>query len=144
MRLLSSFSVALATLSALVPFASAMRILESNSLATCMQNSSFSATLFNVAFTPDNGSLAFSLNGVSQISQYVQLEFQVLGYGYNVYHKTIDPCSDQTLKGLCPMNQGQIPNLRSNAQLPADTVQQVPSMSYSVPPLRIHYLLTII
>jgi hypothetical protein len=54
-----------------------------------------------------------------------------LGYGYNVYHKTIDPCSDATLKGLCPMNQGQIPNLQSNAQLPKDTVNQVPSMSFS-------------
>jgi hypothetical protein len=107
-----------------------------------MTNSSFSATLFNVVFTPDNASLAFNLNGVSQISQYVQLEFQVLGYGYNVYHKTIDPCSDATLKGLCPMNQGPIPNLRSNAQLPADTVSQVPSTSPSVPPWRIHYLLT--
>jgi TRP (transient receptor potential)-like protein len=55
------------------------------------------------------------------------LEFQVIGYGYNVYQKTIDPCGDATLKGLCPMNQGQIPNLQSNAQLPASTISQVPS-----------------
>jgi ML-like domain len=131
MRLTSTFSFVTAALAALVPFTSAERILESNSLATCMDNSSFSATLFNVAFTPDNGSLAFSLNGVSQISGNVMLEFQVLGYGYNVYHNTINPCDDSTLKGLCPMNQGQIPNLQSNAQLPADTVNKVPSTTES-------------
>jgi hypothetical protein len=93
-----------------------------------MSNSSFSATLFRVVFTPDNGSLAFDINGISQISSNVVLDFEVLGYGYSVYHKTIDPCSDETLKGLCPMNQAPI-NLQSNAQLPKDAVSQVPSMN---------------
>lgn len=128
MRLSHTFSFAIAAISALLPVASGVRILESNSLATCMDNSSFSATLFNVAFTPDNATLTFNLNGVSQISGYVKLDFKVLGYGYSVYHNTIDPCGDKTLAGLCPMNQGPIPNLNSNAQLPADTIKQVPGM----------------
>jgi hypothetical protein len=128
MRLLSSspLSLLLAVLSGLLPLVSSMRILESSSLGICMSNSSFSATLFSVVFTPDNNTLSFTLNGISQISGYVLLDFQVLGYGYSVYRKTINPCDDQTLKGLCPMNQGQIPSLPSNAQLPQSTVNQVP------------------
>jgi hypothetical protein len=111
---------------AFVPTVFGERMFISNSLNTCMTNSSFSATLFKVVFTPDNGTLAFDINGISQISGKVMLEFQVLGYGYSIYHKTIDPCSDETLKGLCPMNQAPI-NLPSNAQLPQSTVNQVPS-----------------
>ncbi|KAF2427379.1 DUF907 domain protein [Tothia fuscella] len=117
-----------------LPFTSAIRMFESNSLNTCMENSKFSATLFKVVFTPDNGSLAFDINGISQISGNVLLEFEVLGYGYSIYHKTIDPCSDETLKGLCPMNQAPI-NLPSNAQLPKDAVSQVPNAVYYIPDL---------
>ncbi|KAF2665568.1 TRP-domain-containing protein [Microthyrium microscopicum] len=98
-----------------------------------MSNSSFFATLFQVTFTPDNGTLSFNLNGVSQISGKVILEFQVLGYGYSVYHGTIDPCADDTLKGLCPMNQGAIPNLPSNAEIPQSTVSKVPNAIYYIP-----------
>jgi hypothetical protein len=126
---MSPLSLLVAVLTAVIPFASAIRMLESNSLNTCMTNSKFTATLFRVVFTPDNGTLTFNLNGVSQISQKVLLDFEVLGYGYSVYHKTMDPCDDATLKGLCPMNQGAIPNLPSNAQLPQSTVNQVPCKS---------------
>jgi len=125
---MSPLPLLVAILSVLMPIASGMRILESSALGTCMTDSKFFATLFQVTFTPDNGTLSFSLNGVSQISQKVLLDFQVLGYGYSVYHKTMDPCSDDTLKGLCPMNQGVIPPLPGNAQLPQSTVKQIPSM----------------
>jgi hypothetical protein len=117
-----------------LPLVSAIRMFESNSLSTCMTNSSFSATLFHVVFTPDNGTLTFDINGISQISSNVIVEFQVLGYGYSIYHKTIDPCTDDTLKGLCPMNQAPIV-LQSNAILPASTVSQVPNAVYYIPDL---------
>ncbi|QDS71899.1 hypothetical protein FKW77_000247 [Venturia effusa] len=117
-----------------LPLVSAIRMFESNSLSTCISNSSFSATLFNVVFTPDNGTLSFDINGISQISSKVLVEFQVLGYGYSIYHKTIDPCSDETLKGLCPMNQAPIV-LQSNAILPQSTVNQIPNAVYYIPDL---------
>jgi hypothetical protein len=111
---------------AFLPTAFCLREFESNSLNTCMTNSSFSATLFHVVFTPDNGTLQFDINGISQIAGNVTLEFEVIGYGYTIYKNTINPCSDDTLKGLCPMNQAPI-NLISNAQIPGSTVNQVPS-----------------
>ena len=71
----SPFATLLALLSFNLNFAAAIRKFESSSLQTCMDNSSFSATLFNVMFTPDNGSLAFDINGISRISSPVMLEF---------------------------------------------------------------------
>lgn len=130
----SALAALLAILSLHINVASAIRKFESNSLSTCMDNSSFSATLFNVVFTPDNGSLAFSINGISKISSNVMLEFQVLGYGYEIYHDKIDPCTDSTLAGLCPMNAAPI-TLESNAKLPKSTVDQIPSAVYYIPDL---------
>lgn len=121
-------SLFLAALSATLPFASAIREFTSNSLNPCMTNSSFSATYFNVLFTPDNQTLAISMNGVSEINGFVYLEVKALGYGYTFYHNKIDPCKDDTFKGLCPMNQGDI-NFPANAQLPQSTINQVPSKS---------------
>lgn len=53
-----------------LPFVAAddERRIESKSLNPCMSNSSFSATLFNVVFTPNNRSLAFNIEGISRAS----------------------------------------------------------------------------
>jgi hypothetical protein len=132
--LTSPLAALLAVLSLHINFAAAIRKFESNSLRTCMDNSSFSATLFNVIFTPDNGSLAFDINGISRISSPIMLEFQVLGYGYEIYHDQINPCDDETLIGLCPMNAAPI-TLESNADLPQSTVDQIPGAVYYIPDL---------
>jgi len=124
----------LAALSFLLPFSSAIRMFESNSLNPCMANSSFSATLFDVVFTPDNGTLAVNINGVSQISGNVTLEVQVIGYGLTVYQKTINPCDESDLKGLCPMNTGDI-NFPTNVQVPESAINQVPNAIYYIPDL---------
>ncbi|KIW00120.1 uncharacterized protein PV09_08302 [Verruconis gallopava] len=128
----SPFAALLALL--LPSLVSAIRMFESNSLQTCMKNSSFSATLFHVVFTPDNGSLQFDINGISQISSNVILQLEVFGYGYEIYHNTIDPCSDSTFKGLCPMNAAPI-TLTSNAEIPQDTVNKIPNAVYYIPDL---------
>jgi ML-like domain len=117
----------IAALVVFLPFSCSMRILESNSLGLCMTNSSFFATLFHVAFTPDNKTLSFKLDGVSQISANVLLDLQVLGYGYSVFHPTIDPCeNDFPLPGLCPMNQGRIPDTPQNVPVDQKTLDRVP------------------
>ncbi|KAF2396755.1 TRP-domain-containing protein [Trichodelitschia bisporula] len=124
-----------AVLAAGFQYARAVRMIESTSLNPCMANSSFTATFFNVVFTPDNATLAYNINGESEVSAYVTLDIQVSGYGYDVYHKTLDPCSDPSLKGVCPMSAGSLQNLRSNAPLPADAIKQVPNAIYYIPDL---------
>ena len=123
----------LAATTYLSPVASAEKIIESKSLNPCQSNSSFTATLFNVAFTPANNSLAFDIVGVSSISGYVTAEIDVIAYGYPALSQTFDPCT-QNLEGMCPMNTGQI-NIQSNINIPNSVIDRIPSITYGVPDL---------
>ena len=125
--------LSLAAISHLPFFASAERIIESNSLNPCQSNSSFTATLFNVVFTPANNSLSFDIVGVSSISGYVIAEIDFYAYGYQALRETLDPCT-QNLEGMCPMNTGQI-NIQSNINIPSDVESQIPGIAYGVPDL---------
>ena len=108
-------------------------MIESNSLNPCQDNSNFTATLFNVVFTPDNNSLAFDIVGMSSISGYVIAEIDVIAYGYQAVKQTLDPCTDN-LPGMCPMNTGQI-KIQSNIPISADVIKQIPGITYGVPDL---------
>ncbi|KAF2841929.1 TRP-domain-containing protein [Patellaria atrata CBS 101060] len=130
----STLSILIAALLTLLPFTSAIRLIESRSLNPCQKNSSFSATLFNVVFTPDNNTLTFEIVGVSEISGKVTADLQAFVYGYQAFKQTIDPCDSEDLAGLCPMNTGTI-NIESNAVLDADTVKQIPGVAYTIPDL---------
>ncbi len=125
--------ISLAALCSLSPLASAERLIESKSLNPCQDNSSFTATLFNVVFTPGNNSLAFEIVGVSSISGYVVADVEAIAYGFTALNQTLDPCT-QNLEGMCPMNTGQI-NIRSNIHIPNDVIKQLPSIAYGVPDL---------
>ena len=100
-------------------------MLISSSLNPCQENNAFSATLFDVTFTPSNGSLAWDIIGVSSISGRVQIELRVYAYGLKVISDVIDPCSSSDLRGMCPMREGQI-NMNSNAAISQDALSQVP------------------
>ena len=80
MRLSLSRSL-LALAATALPFAAAAgeRLIESKSLNPCMSNSSFSATLFNVVFTPNNRSLAFDIEGISNIAGKVEADLGTFG-----------------------------------------------------------------
>lgn len=110
----------------ILPTASALRLIESRSLNPCQENSSFTATLFNVVFTPDNNTLAFDVVGVSSIQGNVTAELEVIAYGFTALKQKLDPCT-MRLRGLCPMNTGQI-NIQSNIMIPDDVIQHIPSM----------------
>ena len=136
----SRFWLLIAIVYTLTPIVSAIRFIESKSLNPCQSNSSFTATLFNVIFTPNNGSLAFDIVGVSSISGFVAADIEVIAYGLNVLKRPLDPCASN-LQGMCPMNTGQI-NIQSNIIVPPDIVKKLPAIAYLFPDLdgvvRIH------
>lgn len=122
-RFLSIFQCLVAWLS-ISQMVSAIRFIESKSLNPCMENSNFSASLFQVTFTPDNNSLAFNIDGNSAISGDVTADLLVIAYGYTAVRETMDPCKLK-LQGLCPMSMGNI-NINSNIPIPGDVVKQIP------------------
>ena len=128
------FITLLATLS-LAPLSSAERIIQSNSLNSCKEGiSNFTATLFNVAYTPGNNSLEVDINGLSSISGNVTAQIEVIAYGFTILNQTLDPCEMQ-LSGFCPMQSGSQINIVTNIDIPDDAAAQVPGIAYSVPDL---------
>jgi hypothetical protein len=126
--------VFLTTLLSFLSSASAIRLIESKSLNACQDNSSFTASLFNVVFTPDNLTLTFDIVGVSSVQGNVSFGIQVTAYGLTILKETLNPCTQKDLSGMCPMSTGQI-DIQSNIQLSQDTVNQIPGIAYGVPDL---------
>lgn len=135
MRPQTSFRYLLSLVAALSlsSLAFAEDIIESNSLNSCQSGSNFTATLFNVAYTPKNNSITVNINGVSSITGNVTAQLEVIAYGFTILNDTIDPCADN-LAGFCPMQTGQI-NIETNIAVPSDVSSQVPGIAYSVPDL---------
>ena len=123
---LSSATTWLTLLLSLASSALGADIIESSSLVACQANSGFTATLFQVKFTPSNNSIAFDVNGVSTISGNVTVTIDVSAYGYQIIQKTLDPC-ELNLDGFCPMSSGPL-NILSNIAVPASVVQDIPGM----------------
>ncbi|RDW61969.1 putative flavin carrier protein 2-2 [Coleophoma cylindrospora] len=119
-------------LSVLAP-AAAIHLIESKSLNTCQDNSSFSASLFNVVYTPDNGTLSFDVVAFSSIQGNVMFDVEAVAYGYTILKKTLDPCTIKELSGVCPMSTGQI-DINSNIVLGKNAVT-LPGIAYGVPDL---------
>jgi len=132
-RASSTLTLIASLLAAFLPFSSAIRLIESQSLNPCQDNSSFTASLFNVVFTPDNNTLAFDVVGVSSIQGNVTAEIMVIAYGFTAVKQTLDPCT-MNLDGLCPMSTGQI-NIQSNINVPNDVIAKIPGIAYGVPDL---------
>lgn len=135
MRLSLSKSL-LALAATALPFAAAddERRIESRSLNPCMSNSSFSATLFQVTFTPGNRSLAFNIEGISNIAGKVEADLQLLVYGYAAMDSVLDPCGNDDLSGMCPMNSGPL-TIKSNLDISQDIMGSIPGIAYTVPDL---------
>jgi Transient receptor potential (TRP) ion channel/ML-like domain len=129
----SSCTAFVVTFLTLITSTYATRLIESKSLNPCQDNSNFTATLFNVVFTPDNRTLAFDVVGVSSIQGNVTAELQVIAYGFNALRQTLDPCT-MDLGGLCPMSTGQI-NIQSNIDIDPDVIKKIPGIAYGIPDL---------
>lgn len=98
-----------------------------------MDNSNFSASLFQVTFTPDNKTLAININGISSISGNVTAEVVVTAYGFQAVKEQLNPC-DLKLDGLCPMQTGPIP-IETTITVSDSVVKAIPGIAYNVPDL---------
>ena len=127
------FTLLLTTLAAVLPSASAIRYIESKSINFCRDNPSFTASVFDVIFTPNNGSVAFHIDGISTISGKVTAEIEIIAYGIKIFTRSLDPCTEN-LEGMCPMNPGPV-KIHSNFPVGPENVKRVPGIAYSVPDL---------
>ncbi|KAK7415365.1 putative flavin carrier protein 3 [Neonectria punicea] len=128
----------------MMPTVAAEKMLISDSLNSCQADSGFTASLFNVVFTPNNGSAEVNVVVTSSIQGKVVFDVAISAYGYRFIRQTVDPC-DIGLAGLCPMVAGKIP-FKFNLPVGEDAMKQLPGIAYSVPDLdatvRVHVNLT--
>ncbi|KAL4970838.1 transient receptor potential ion channel family protein [Aspergillus stella-maris] len=116
------------------PLVAADRLIESKALTLCQESSNFTATYFNVRYTPDNNSLVIGFDGVSSISGYVEATLVLDAYGYTALKQTLDPC-ELDFEGLCPMNTGAINIKDTPLTIGSDVASQIPGIAYNVPDL---------
>lgn len=109
-------------------------LLISTSLNTCIDHSNFTASLFNVIFTPNNRTVAFDIVGISYLTGNFTLDVEASAYGLVIFETQIDPCKNPELQGICKMQPGEIP-ISSNLYLSEDVVNGIPSIAYTIPDL---------
>ncbi|KAH9906605.1 hypothetical protein F4778DRAFT_587282 [Xylariomycetidae sp. FL2044] len=123
----------LPALAALLSTADAESMLSSTSLNTCQEDSMFTASLFNVVFTPSNNSAAIDIVATSSVEGKVAFDIAIAAYGYEIIRTTVDPCN-VGLSGMCPMTAGKIP-LKFNLDVGEEAASQIPGIAYTFPDL---------
>jgi hypothetical protein len=119
----------------LASLTSAFRILESSALAECQSNSSFTTSLFNIVFTPDNSSLAVNVVGQSTSTGKVLFKLKAAAYGFQVISETLDPCDYSELSSFCPLQQFEITFDAIYNNLSTSVINRLPGIAYGVPDL---------
>lgn len=119
----------------------ASKYLRSNTLLTCMENSEFSSTFFDVYYYPHNSTAVFTIDGSSAISGKIKAHFELIVYGLSVYQDSIDLCS-LNYPTICPISSGHI-NLEGTYQIQSDLTNQIPSIAYTIPDLDAYVLIMV-
>ncbi|KAF3771077.1 TRP-domain-containing protein [Cryphonectria parasitica EP155] len=123
----------LLSFASIITSAAAEYVLYTTSLSTCQADSGFSASLFDVVYTPGNNSMSVDMTASSTVSGNVLFDFEITAYGFQIMRKTIDPCTaGEEFAGFCPMSPG---NLNNPFTLPVDPSAKsvIPSIAYTFP-----------
>ena len=123
----------LAAMAAMSSLVSGERMLSSKSLSSCQKDSSFSASVFNVAYTPGNNSADLKMSATSSVKGKVIFDVEITTYGLKLVHAQIDPCKTE-LQGLCPMMTGNT-QLEFPVPVPDDANKKIPGVAYTIPDL---------
>lgn len=118
---------------ALASLATAQRALYSieNSYGTCpdLSNSSLSATYFAASLTPDNNTLAYSLQATNTYTGNVTISYIIAVNSTTYYDLKEDPCSSGEAS-FCPASAGTIA-LASNQNAPDSVLDRIPAEAYT-------------
>lgn len=114
-------------------YAVAKSYLRSDSLLTCMDNSQFTSTYFDVYYYKDNSSAVFTVDGSSSLTGNIKAEVELIAYGLSVYQDTINLCS-LDVDTLCPISSGHI-NVEGSYKIDSNLTTKIPSIAYSIPDL---------
>ncbi|SCU84230.1 LANO_0C00804g1_1 [Lachancea nothofagi CBS 11611] len=105
------------------------------SLLTCMENSQFTASFFEVLFFPDTKMVQLNIDATTTIQANITADIQVIVYGLNIMETTIDLCKLGDEKSLCPLQAGRIEIDYTYGPLSSSLIDQLPGVTYTIPDL---------
>ncbi|KAL7662506.1 ML-like domain-containing protein [[Candida] zeylanoides] len=126
-------NVAVAWLLVFASGAHALKRIVSSSLLTCMDNSQFAASHFDVVFYPHNNTVFFDVMAISNINANVTANVQLIAYGLNIVEKNISLCS-LDYPSICPLSTGHM-DLNSHYTISKDITRDIPGVAYTIPDL---------
>lgn len=132
MKLWSNWFVLL-VFATFTPFTNALKHLKTDTLLTCMENSEFSAELFQVFYYPHNTTVVFNIDGSSSISGRIVADFEVIIYGLNAIQKSFKLCS-LGFNTICPLDSGRV-QVEGTYEINSDVTNDIPSVAYTIPDL---------
>lgn len=109
-------------------------MLVSSALNSCQKNSKFEASLFNVVYTPGNGSASIDVVATSSVQGKVSFNVVVIVYGLQIIQQDFNPCGKKGLEGICPMVAGKT-KFNFNVPVSGDTVKDLPGIAFGIPDL---------
>lgn len=119
----------------LVTAAEGTKHLSANSLLTCSDNSQASASYFDVVFYPQNNSLVFDIQGISNINGVkVSADVELIAYGLKVVKQTVDLCKLLEYKQLCPLTSGHL-DISFTYKVSKSITKKIPGVAYTIPDL---------
>lgn len=115
----------------------AVDVVKASSLLTCMDNSQFTASEFDVKFFPGNNTAYFTVVALSNIDVNVSANIQLIAYGFTAFTRNISFCDIQFDGStvLCPFSTGHIEIQDQKQQILKSITDQVPGIAYTIPDL---------
>lgn len=111
----------------------AQRYIETSSLLTCMDDSQFTATQFNVRFLPDKSSAIVNVTALSNIDANVTADVEFIAYGLSAFTTNVSFCS-LNYETICPFSTGHL-EVNTDFDIPSDYLSQIPNIAYTIPDL---------
>jgi hypothetical protein len=118
----------------LTSIVSAERVIVSSALEECQSNSTFTASLFDIVFTPDNRSVSINVVGDSSVQGNVTLRVNAAAYGYTFLNEALNPCTEG-FQSLCPLQDLQINFDSIYSNLSMNVIGKIPGVAYGIPDL---------
>ncbi|CCD26374.1 flavin adenine dinucleotide transporter FLC2 NDAI_0H02000 [Naumovozyma dairenensis CBS 421] len=109
------------------------KLLRTDSLLTCMDNSGFTASFFDISYYPHNKTAIFNIDATTTINENIIVKVELLVYGLKVIDRSFDLCSLNEVS-LCPLSAGRI-DVSSSYQLDDSIAKQIPAIAYTIPDL---------
>lgn len=130
--ILKPWSITLLTL-ALVASACAEQFIRSSALISCMADSQFTASSFDVIFYRGNSSVSFEISAISTLSGSFTAKINVIAYGFSIITESLDLCDIS--KQLCSMTPGHFDVPLSSETISSSIVSSVPGIAFTIPDL---------